>query len=119
MTVSLVPWREVIGTFNCRILAIFKSRTNSLKKNLGSLFELLFLCFHYFENTLFSLLTLLYVFILLRCHGDIELNPGPKKSKENTLSVCHWNLDSITAHNFSKLTQIKAYVSTYKYDFIY
>ena len=60
----------------------------------------------------------MYVFILLRCHGDIELNAGPKKSKENTLSVCHWNLNSITAHNFSKLTQLKAYVSTYKYDLI-
>ena len=119
MMVSLVQWCAVIGTFNCHFLAIFKSRTNSSKKKLGSLFETLFLCFHYFENTLFSLLILLYVFILLRCHGDIELNPGPKKSKENTLSVCHWNLNSITAHNFSKLTQLKAYVSTYKHDFIY
>ena len=63
MTVSSVQWRAVIGTLKCRFLAIFKSRTNSLKKNLSSLFETLFLCFHYFENTLFSLLTLLYVFI--------------------------------------------------------
>ena len=47
-----------------------------------------------------------------------ELNPGPRKSKRNTVSVCHWNLNSITAHNFSKLTQLKAYISTYKYDFI-
>ena len=60
----------------------------------------------------------MYVFILLRCHGDTELNPDPKKSKENILSVCHWNRNSITAHNFSKLTQLKAYVSTYKNDFI-
>ena len=58
------------------------------------------------------------MFVFLRCHGDIELNPGPKKSKENALSVCHWNLNSITAHDFSKLTQLKAYISTYKYDFI-
>ena len=56
--------------------------------------------------------------MLLRRHGNIELNPGPRKSKGNTVSVCHWNLNSITAHNFSKLTQLKAYVSTYKYDFI-
>ena len=31
---------------------------------------------------------------------------------------CRWNLNSITAHKFSKLTQFKAYISTYKYDFI-
>ena len=60
----------------------------------------------------------MYISVLLRCHGDIELNPGPRKLKENTLSVCHWNLNSITAHNFSKLTQLKPYISTYKYDFI-
>ena len=60
----------------------------------------------------------MYIFVFLRRHGDIELNLGPRKSKGNTVSVCHWNLNSITAHNFSKLTQLKAYISTYKYDFI-
>ena len=54
------------------------------------------------------------MFLLLRSHGDIELNPGPHRSNDNNLSVCHWNLNSITAHNFSKLMQLKAYTSTYK-----
>ena len=58
------------------------------------------------------------IFVLLRRHGDIELNPGPRKSKENTVSVCHWNLNSITAYDFSKLTQLKAYISTCKCHFI-
>ena len=90
-----------------------------MRKNLGFLFESLFFCFYYFENTFLFLLTLLYVFVLLQCHGDIELNPGPKKkSKDNTLSVRHWNINSITAHNFSKFAQLKAYTSTYKDDFI-
>ena len=34
------------------------------------------------------------------------------------MSICHWNLNSITAHNFSKFTQLKAYISAYKHDFI-
>ena len=38
--------------------------------------------------------------------------------KKNSLSVCHWNLNSLSAHNFSKLTQMKAYMSVYKHDFI-
>ena len=33
-------------------------------------------------------------------------------------SVCHWNLNSIPVHNFSKLTQLEAYISTYEHDFI-
>ena len=31
---------------------------------------------------------------------------------------CHWNLNSLSAHNFSKLTQLKTYISIYKHDFI-
>ena len=64
------------------------------------------------------LLRFLFISCFLPCHGDIESNPGPRKLKENTFSICHWNLNSITAHNFSKLTQLKAYISTYKHDFI-
>ena len=30
----------------------------------------------------------------------------------------HWNHNSLSAHNFTKLTQLKAYNSIYKYDFI-
>ena len=60
----------------------------------------------------------MHISFLLRSHGDIELNPGPRKTKGNTLSVCHWNLNSVNAHTFSKLTQLKAYISTYKPDFI-
>ena len=118
MTVSLVQWPAVIGIFNSRCLVIFKSSISRLTKNFGFLFESLFLCFDYLKSTFLFLLTLLHIFVLLRRHGDIELNPGPSKSKGNTVSVCHWNLNSITAHNFSKLTQLKAYISTYKYDFI-
>ena len=118
MTVSLTIWRASVGKFNCHLVLKSKTRVCSMKKNLGFLLESLFLSFHYFENAFLSLLILWYVFHFLLCHGDIELNPGPKKSKDNALSVCHWNLNSITAHNFSKLTQLKAYVSTYKYDFV-
>ena len=61
----------------------------------------------------------MHIFVFLQHHGDIELNPGPRKSKGNTVSVCHWNLNSITAHDFSKLAQLKAHISTYKYDCIW
>ena len=61
---------------------------------------------------------MLYLFTFLSRHGDIELNSGPRKEKKNSLSVCHWNLNSLSAHNFSKLTQLKAYNAIYKHDFI-
>ena len=56
--------------------------------------------------------------MLTLLHLLIELNPGPKKLENKLLSVCHWNRNSLTTHNYSKLTQLKAYISVYKYDFI-
>ena len=116
MMVSLMQWRSVIGTFNCCFIGL--SKTCNLSKNVTTVFEIVLLFYHYFESAYIFLLTFLYIFSFLYCHGDIELNSGPRKLKENIFSICHWNLNSITAHNFSKLTQLKAYISTYKHDFI-
>ena len=92
--------------------------SRNLTKNFASMFEVLLLCWHYFESAFIFLLTLVYMLIILQCHGDIEPNPGPRKLKTNKFSVRHWNLNSLSAHSFSKLTQLKAYNSIYKYDFI-
>ena len=113
MTVNLVQWRVVCGMFNCRSSAVTRKVCN-LKQNFLSLIRILFLCWPYFENTFIFFLTLVYLFTFLQCHGDIELNPGPRRLKSNCLSVCHWNLNSIISQN----SQLKAYNSICKYDFI-
>ena len=94
MTVKFVQWRAVIGIFNCRSSAM----SRNLTKNFASMFEVLLLCWHYFESAFIFLLTLVYMLIILQCHGDIEPNPGPRKLKLKA--------------------QLKAYNSIYKYDFI-
>ena len=40
--------------------------------------------------------------------GDVELNPGPRKS--SSLSFLHWNVNGIAAHDFSKLALIQSQV---------
>ena len=95
-----------------------KNCENYLVNNFISLAETLLLFHHYFESAYIFLFTLLYLFVLLQCYGHIELNPGPKTLKNKLDSVSHWNLNSLTAHNYSKLTQLKAYISMYKYDCI-
>ena len=47
--------------------------------------------------------------------GDIESNPGPKTKtkKENFFSCCHWNVNSLLAHN--KLSMLEAYNVAHKY----
>ena len=80
--------------------------------------ENLLLFYRYLERVYVTIITFLYIFVLFLCHGDIEPNSGPKKLKNDFISVCHWNLNSLSAHNFSKLTQLKAYISMYKHDLI-
>ena len=64
-----------------------------------------------------NLLYWLYIF-LITLSGDVELNPGPKCKTTQTLSICHWNLNSTCAHNFAKLSLLRAYVSIHKFDII-
>ena len=58
------------------------------------------------------------VSIILNRSGDIEKNPGPKTKSCQSFSICHWNLNSISAHNFSKLSLLQAYNAVHKYDII-
>ena len=43
------------------------------------MFETLLLFYHYVEGVYIAKITLLFIFALLLCHGDIEINPGPRK----------------------------------------
>ena len=57
--------------------------------------------------------------LLLICAGDIELNPGPRKNNITyTFFFCHWNIDSIAAHDFLKLSLLEAYNVDHKFDMI-
>ena len=49
----------------------------------------------------------------IQLSGDIETNPGP-----GTLDFCCWNLNSITAHDYLRVSLIEAYNSDYNYDLI-
>ena len=52
---------------------------------------------------------------IIRLSGDIEENPGPKR---NSFSICHWNLNSITAHNYLKVSLLRAYISLHNFDVV-
>ena len=54
--------------------------------------------------------------ILLLLGGDVELNPGPKQSSINAFSICHWNLNSLSAHNYAKIFLLKAYIAIHRFD---
>ena len=71
---------------------------------------------YYVVNGANIIILAFFVFTFLLCHSDIESNRGPMGIKIK-LSICHQKLNSISAHNFSKITQLKAHNSIYKHDF--
>ena len=42
---------------------------------------------------------IIFFSVLLLSHGDIDANPGLTKETSNFFSCCHWNANSILAHN--------------------
>ena len=54
--------------------------------------------------------------LAIELSGDIEENPGPKPNSCDWLSICHWNLNSISAHSFIKLSLLRAYICINKTD---
>ena len=63
-------------------------------------------------------LKLPFLSILIMLCGDVEINPGPETISQQGFSICHWNLNSIIAHNFAKIFLLKAYVAIHKFDII-
>ena len=56
--------------------------------------------------------------LLIRQSSDIEINPGPKSIPCNSFSICHWNLNSLTADNYLKVSLSRAYVAIRKFNVI-
>ena len=52
-------------------------------------------------------LKILYFCYILLTHGDTEVNSGPKSNCSTSFSCCHWNLNSVTAHNYIKLSSLQ------------
>ena len=122
---------------NNRFMHVFAWLYSSVKAMVYVFFELikrfpfLFLDPHKRTSLKFLLLRYAYFYaICLVCYtlhlhwtthkaimmsGDVETNPGPDHS---TFSFCSWNLNSICAHDFARVSQIEAYNSVYNYDLI-
>ena len=62
--------------------------------------------------------SLWFQIFLVLLSGDVEINPGPKRTPKTSLSICHWNLNSISANNYVKLSLLKAYLAFHKFDIL-
>ena len=54
--------------------------------------------------------------IFLHICGDVEQNPGG--SENDFFQIFHWNVNSLSAHQFQRLSLIESYNSTKNFHFI-
>ena len=55
---------------------------------------------------------------VMQMSGDTEMNPSRKPSYCNKFFICHWNLNSISAHNLRKLSLLRVFSSIYNFDIL-
>ena len=104
MPVNVVQWRVEFGVFDalCHVTYITKFSRSS-----------------HSPSKIVTVTVLIFTLLLLFMSGDIELNPGPKKTNSSCkFSVCHWNLNSLAAHNFEKVGLLEAFNTINKFDII-
>ena len=56
--------------------------------------------------------------LLIWLSANVEFNPGLKRVSVSNMSICHWNLNSFSARNYTKLFLLKAYIAIHKFDII-
>ena len=134
--VIITRWRKCIILFSCTSLRknLLKIHQNKIvisllapevryvislssAQNTRFLRKLLFNSL-YFISVVFYIHYVRLYFIAFKRGGEIEENPGPKPYICDSLSISHWNLNSISAHNFIKLSLLRAYISINKTDII-
>ena len=56
--------------------------------------------------------------VLISLSGDFQLNPEHKDKSSSAFSIFHWNLNSITAHNYAEVLLLEAYIAVHKFDIV-
>ena len=104
-TISIFFLSLSLGIFACHTIKTFLfSRFIKIKGVFVSIFVFTFFVSFLSRKLLLS--------------GNIETNPGPRRNLSNHFTICHWNLNSISAHNFAKVQLLKAYLAVHKFDIV-
>ena len=140
MTINIEQWRIAVGTYGKSMIFIERARSYSFSCEsylylllslscviplylyyalLGQTLNLLSFLIRFKIKNLtecclsYHSLWVLYFALRLLQHGDIELNPGPKY-----FYICHWNLNSLTAHSYLKVSQLQAFNLVHKFEIL-
>ena len=97
----------LVAFLNFPFIFIFKGASESITETILTWSDYMF-AIRYFINNFKHLLLLL--------SGDIETNPGPKRS--SNIKFCHWNLNGLAAHDFIKVPLVETFITSNSFDLV-
>ena len=80
--------------------------------------------FIFLRLALYVCMTVLYIrhmclfSILVKLSGDPEDNLGSNPKSCQNFLICHWNMNIVSAHHFSKVFLLRIYIFIHKFDVI-
>ena len=104
MLINIMQWHAGITNFYRHAYPLIKMNKNLLSFN----FDLRLILMNFFCS-FFLKIYCCFMVILMQILVQIE---------NKSFNCCHWNVNSITAHNMVKLSSIAAYNSIHRYDCI-
>ena len=119
LPISSCPFLSILLTFSMFLLFSKSFCFRILLKNIIKIINILLLIiiFHFYALVTYVFHIWLYL-ILTKRNRDIQQNPVPKSNSFQSFSNFHWNLNSISTHNFIKISHLKTYIATHKLDVI-
>ena len=92
---------SLVTTFLNSTFILYKGTSESLAKSKLTFPDYMLSIMFFFKNNFKHLLLL---------SGDNEVDPGLKRS--SNIKFCHWNLNELAAHDFTKAPLIEAFNTT-------
>ena len=97
----------LVVLLNSSFVFIFKGACESIKETNLTWSDYMFTITYLINN---------FKHLLLLLSGDIEINPGPKRS--SNIKFCDWNLNDLSAHVFIKVPLVKAFITSIIFDLV-
>ena len=92
---------------NSSLIFVFKGASESIRETNLTWSDYMFTIWYLVNN---------FKHLLLLLSGDIETNPGPKRS--SNIKFCHWNLNGLAAHHFIKVPLVEAFITSNNFDLV-
>ena len=108
----------IVITLLCSITLILFVLLNSFHTKIKTIYWSVLIIFLILIVIMFIQFTWVHA-LLIRQSGDIELNPGPEPNPYYSFSICHWNLNSLIAHSYLKVSLLRAHVAINKFDVVF